>query len=88
MYKLRRLILLAILVTLIGGCAGTGGGLGSISKTNQLMPGMSPEQVKEILGDQAIAGSGLAFCLSKRGGSADVGSPTCLAWRTSGVRVI
>lgn len=36
---------------LLGGCAGTGGSFGSVSKTNQLMPGMTPSQVKEILGE-------------------------------------
>ena len=51
MKKLGRFISLTILFVLIGGCAGTGGGLGSISKTNQLMPGMSADQVKEILGE-------------------------------------
>lgn len=44
------IFLFATLLTLVG-CAGTGGGLGSISKTNQLMPGMTPNQVKEILGE-------------------------------------
>jgi len=46
-----RVFLFAALLVLLGGCAGTGGGLGSISKTNQLMPGMTPNQVKEILGE-------------------------------------
>ena len=35
---------------ILNGCAGTGGGLNSISKTNQLMPGMNANNVKNILG--------------------------------------
>jgi hypothetical protein len=51
MNKSGRIISLAALFILIGGCAGTGGNFGSVSKTNQLMPGMSAYQVKEILGE-------------------------------------
>jgi hypothetical protein len=36
---------------LMSGCAGTGGGLGAISKTNSLVPGMTPKDVKAVLGD-------------------------------------
>lgn len=32
-------------------CAGTGGGLGSVAKNNQLALGMKPAAVKAILGD-------------------------------------
>ena len=35
---------------ILNGCAGAGGGLNSISKTNQLMPGMNANNVKNILG--------------------------------------
>ena len=44
-------IIIFLLGLFISGCAGTGGGLGSISKTNQLAPGMSPNEVKNILGE-------------------------------------
>jgi outer membrane protein assembly factor BamE (lipoprotein component of BamABCDE complex) len=46
-----RLLLLLLTSILLAGCAGSGGGLGSISKTNQLSPGMKPAQVRSILGD-------------------------------------
>jgi len=49
MYKSLYLIILCF--ALISGCAGTGGGLGSVSKTNQLVPGMAPNDVKAVLGD-------------------------------------
>jgi len=49
MYK--SLYLIILFFALISGCAGTGGGLGSISKTNQLAPGMAPNDVKAVLGD-------------------------------------
>lgn len=52
--KMKKIIIFfsfAAILSLINGCAGTGGGLGSISKTNQLRPGMTPTQVKVILGD-------------------------------------
>ena len=35
----------------LSGCVGTGGGLGSISKTNQLSPGMTSSQIKAVLGE-------------------------------------
>ena len=44
-------IIIFLLGLFISGCAGTGGGLGSISKTNQLAPGMFPNEVKNILGE-------------------------------------
>ena len=44
-------IIIFLLGLFISGCAGTGGGLGSVSKTNQLVPGMSPAEVKNILGE-------------------------------------
>jgi hypothetical protein len=43
------LALLALL--LLSACAGTGGGLGSVSKTNQLSPGMKPAEVRTVLGE-------------------------------------
>ena len=49
--KLTPLFVLMITSTLLGGCAGTGGGLNSMSKTNQLTPGMSAKEVKELLGE-------------------------------------
>jgi len=45
------LCLVVIFGFLLAGCAGTGGGLGSISKTNQLTPGMKPNEVRDVLGD-------------------------------------
>jgi hypothetical protein len=45
------LIMFVTILSALTGCAGTGGGLGSISKTNQLSPGMKPDQVKAVLGD-------------------------------------
>ena len=44
-------VVIFLLGLFISGCAGTGGGLGSISKTNQLTPGMSPSEVKSVLGE-------------------------------------
>ena len=44
--------LLALLVLfLLGACAGTGGGLNAVSKTNQLSPGMNSAEVKAVLGE-------------------------------------
>jgi hypothetical protein len=51
MKKVVLFMVLIINLSLLGGCAGTGGGLNSISKTNKLMPGMSTNNVKNILGD-------------------------------------
>ena len=48
---IRHTILVVLPLTLLTACAGTGGGLGSIAKTNQLAPGMKPAEVKAILGD-------------------------------------
>ena len=49
---MKRLLLLAFLIlAFLNGCAGTGGGLGSISKTNRLTPGMKPNEVKAVLGE-------------------------------------
>jgi hypothetical protein len=45
------LLVIPFLFALVYGCAGTGGGLGSISKTNHLVPGMSPNEVKSVLGE-------------------------------------
>ena len=47
-YTLR--LLPVILTFLFSGCAGTGG-LGSISKTNNLEPGLSTTEVKRVLGE-------------------------------------
>ena len=44
-------LIIPFLVASFSGCAGTGGGLGSITKTNQLAPGMSPAEVKSTLGE-------------------------------------
>jgi hypothetical protein len=46
-----KLLLVAFFTVFLTACAGTGGGLGSISKTNQLMPGMKPADVKDVLGE-------------------------------------
>ena len=49
-------IIIFLLGLFISGCAGTGGGLGSnpfsysSTKTNDLMPGMTPSEVKSLLG--------------------------------------
>lgn len=51
MRNIFRMVSLAVSLLVVSGCAGTGGGFGSISKTNQLMPGMSPNDVKTILGE-------------------------------------
>jgi outer membrane protein assembly factor BamE (lipoprotein component of BamABCDE complex) len=48
-----RVLVAFLALGLLAGCAGTGGGLGSISKTNQLTPGMKPAEVKAVLGDPA-----------------------------------
>lgn len=44
-------IALVFFFVFLFGCAGTGGGFGSVSKTNQLTPGMTSVQVKAILGE-------------------------------------
>ena len=48
---IRHTIFAVLPLTLLTACAGTGGGLGSVAKTNQLTPGMKPAEVKAILGD-------------------------------------
>ena len=48
---MRRAIVLALVATGLIGCAGTGGGLGSVAKTNRLVPGMKPAEVRAVLGD-------------------------------------
>jgi len=45
-----RILILGILA-LLSGCAGMGGGLGSIEKTRQLAPGMKMAEVRALLGD-------------------------------------
>ena len=42
-----------LMLVFLAGCAGTGGGLGSIEKTRQLSPGMKPGEVRAILGEPA-----------------------------------
>lgn len=42
---------LLLLFAFIAGCATGVGGFGSVSKTNQLAPGMTPDEVKAVLGD-------------------------------------
>ncbi len=51
MRNILRKVAITVSLLFVGGCAGTGGGLGSISKTNQLIPGMSPNEVKILLGE-------------------------------------
>ena len=46
-----RTFIIFTLFIMLAGCAGTGGGLGSVSKTNQLVPGMTLDQVKSIMGE-------------------------------------
>jgi outer membrane protein assembly factor BamE (lipoprotein component of BamABCDE complex) len=46
-----RLVSALVVAALLSACAGSGGGLGSISKTNQLAPGMKPLEVRAILGE-------------------------------------
>lgn len=46
-----RVFLASILLFFLSGCAGSGGGLGSVSKTNQLSPGMKAADVKSVLGE-------------------------------------
>ena len=45
---------IAVIVSMLGlflnGCAGTGGGFGSIEKTIELAPNMSTDEVRNILG--------------------------------------
>ena len=45
----RHCLLMAVLLVVCG-CAGTGG-LGSVAHTKELAPGMTPAQVKDILGE-------------------------------------
>lgn len=47
-YAIRILIIFSLAV--LGGCAGTGG-LGSISKTNNLEPGLSTSEVRRFMGE-------------------------------------
>ena len=46
-----RFFLASLVLSLLSACAGTGGGLGSVSKTNQLLPGMKPAEVRMVLGE-------------------------------------
>jgi len=46
-----RPLLIALVLLVHVGCAGSGGGLGSVSKTNQLSPGMKPAEVRAVLGE-------------------------------------
>ena len=46
-----RFFIASIVLFHLSGCAGSGGGLGSISKTNQLSPGMKPSEVRMVLGE-------------------------------------
>jgi hypothetical protein len=46
-----RVLLVSLLLTMLAACAGSGGGMGSVSKTNQLAPGMKPGEVKAVLGE-------------------------------------
>ena len=51
MKKITSFLMFMGISVLLVGCAGTGGGLNSMSKTNQLAPGMSTEEVKALLGE-------------------------------------
>jgi hypothetical protein len=44
-------ILISASLALLVGCAGTGGGLGSVEKTKQLSPGMKMAEVRSLLGE-------------------------------------
>ena len=46
-----RLLFASVAFAVLTACAGSGGGLGSVSKTNQLSPGMKSDQVKAVLGE-------------------------------------
>lgn len=46
-----RLLLALLIMAVLAACAGTGGGLGSASKTNQLSPGMTTAEVRSIFGE-------------------------------------
>ena len=48
---IRHTIFAVLPLTLLTACAGTGGGLGSVAKSNQVALGMKPAAVKAILGD-------------------------------------
>jgi hypothetical protein len=50
-----RRVVIALAMIALAACAGTGGGLNSVTKTNRLLPGMSPQEVKKLLGDPASA---------------------------------
>lgn len=45
-----KLYLSSLALLFLTACAGTGGGLNSISKTNQLSPGMTAAEVRVVLG--------------------------------------
>ncbi|MCO6414091.1 MAG: hypothetical protein J5I92_15235 [Thiogranum sp.] len=51
MTRFMRLLCLLAVLTSLAGCAGTGGGLNSASKTNELAPGMDSKDVKDLLGE-------------------------------------
>lgn len=44
-------LFIIVLFALLTACATGTGGIGSVSKTNQLAPGMKPAEVKTILGE-------------------------------------
>jgi len=46
-----RMLAGSLLVLAIASCAGTGGGLGSVAKTQQLAQGMKPAEVLRVLGE-------------------------------------
>ena len=47
----RRTAIALLITCLLAACAGTGGGFGSVAKTNQLAPGMKSTEVKAVLGE-------------------------------------
>jgi hypothetical protein len=48
---MRAIASLVVSLSMLVACAGTGGGMGSISKTNQLKPGMAAAEVRTLLGE-------------------------------------
>ena len=46
-----RILLASLMLAVLAACAGSGGGFGSVSKTNQLSPGMKTAEVKAVLGE-------------------------------------
>jgi len=64
MKNVRITFLMSAILFLLISCAGTGGGLGSISKSNELRPNMSTKEVESLLGlrDAPKIISFLSYC--------------------------